>query len=641
MFSQSSSSHAAPTPLVMSATRVRSGELLEGAAGGAQLAKQLDVRPPLHVHLGWLVEQPLVDLPPEPLEESRVDSMLCAAEHVEHDGLGCGVDDGARDRRKVRSQDRAQQRRVHAIDQLLDGRLELGEEGGIVCEDVGLLHGDELLELGEGGGALAVEERLDLLTQPCLQPREAHQHRRFLRQQPRAQRTELLVHGRDAIEARRQQLSDGTLLGVCDHVLEELNGRDGKGEMIALAIARRLEQVCVWVCLRIEGLHGLQLGGERRECILDAAAGLDVGALLYEGADEVAAERGDEILHQRRARRPVRRHCRSEVREVALGRRVEGVDLSENGREVLLEMSEEDAGEEAGERGHAEALGEGRVRPPVCRMPLEVARLRAEALAHREALFRWPSHLDCKVAERQLEVRGEGVGEILAHVGSRIHQVYLGKYAHRPRSLRVELARQLHGGVGLEVGARGADHQDDCARLPDVARDHLADLVLDVLGLSLRGERGHCQPGQVHQRQVGHVGREEPQEDSLVTHALQRARAGCRLRVNGVADGLELSGGGIGAAERDGLICAPAAVDERPKLGAHLRRLGDMHELQRERCARHHLLAERQNVGAHDAVEERRLAAGLRANDDQSRHLGLMQPLARRPRELSRGEDAI
>ena len=37
-------------------------------------------------------------------------------------------------------------------------------------------------------------------------------------------------------DARRQQLPDGALLGVVEHVLEQLDGRDGEGEVHALAV---------------------------------------------------------------------------------------------------------------------------------------------------------------------------------------------------------------------------------------------------------------------------------------------------------------------------------------------------------------------------------------------------------------------
>ena len=259
---------------------------------------------------------------------------------------------------------------------------------------------------------------------------------------------------------------------------------------------------------------------------------------------------------------------------------------------MLLEMAQEDAREELGEGRHAQALGKGRERAAVRRMRLEVLRFAPVALAHCQTLLGRASHLDRKVAERELQVGRECVGEVLGHVGALVHQVHLGEHAHRARALRVVLTRELDGGIGLEIRAGRAHHQDDRARRLDVARDHLADLLLDVLRLPLRGERRHREPRKVDQRQVGHVRRVEAQEDGFVGHALLGAGARGGLRLDGLPDALELRGLRVGACELDGLLNAPAAVDEGAKLGAHLRWLGVVHQLERKRCARHHLLAE-------------------------------------------------
>ena len=63
------------------------------------------------------------------------------------------------------------------------------------------------------------------------------------------------AYGGDAIEARRQQLADGALLRVREHVLEQLYGRDREGEVVAFAVARSLEEVGVGVGGLVEGLH--------------------------------------------------------------------------------------------------------------------------------------------------------------------------------------------------------------------------------------------------------------------------------------------------------------------------------------------------------------------------------------------------
>ena len=119
-----------------------------------------------------------------------------------------------------------------------------------------------------------------------------------------------------------------------------------------------------------------------------------------------------------------------------------------------------------------------------------------------------------------------------------------------------------------------------------------------------------------------------------------RARTHRRLSIDACADLRELRRRRVGAREIDRLGRHPRAVRKVAKLGAHRARVGRVDELQLERRARHHLLAEREDVGAHDAVEERRLAGRLRADDDEARHLRLLE-LAGGADELARGEDAV
>ena len=57
------------------------------------------------------------------------------------------------------------------------------------------------------------------------------------------------------------------------------------------------------------------------------------------------------------------------------------------------------------------------------------------------------------------------------YVGPRVHQVEFRQHADRAHALRVVLSRQLDGGVGLQVGARRAHHQDDGALLPRYGRE--------------------------------------------------------------------------------------------------------------------------------------------------------------------------
>ena len=89
----------------------------------------------------------------------------------------------------------------------------------------------------------------------------------------------------------------------------------------------------------------------------------------------------------------------------------------------------------------------------------------------------------------------------------------------------------------------------------------------------------------------------------------------------------------------DGLLRGPRASYKVAKFGAHGGLVGRVHQLERERRARHHLLAQRQDVSSHDAVEQRGLTRGLGADDDEARDLGLLD-VAGRTGQLAR-EDAV
>ena len=71
-------------------------------------------------------------------------------------------------------------------------------------------------------------------------------------QQPVAERAELVGHRAQAREARGQQLADRPLLGVLEHVLDHLDRRDGERQVVALAVAARLEQRLVGELRRVE-----------------------------------------------------------------------------------------------------------------------------------------------------------------------------------------------------------------------------------------------------------------------------------------------------------------------------------------------------------------------------------------------------
>ena len=86
-------------------------------------------------------------------------------------------------------------------------------------------------------------------------------------QQPVAERAQLVGHRAQAREARGQQLADRPLLGVLEHVLDHLDRRDGERQVVALAVAARLEQRLVGELRRVErrDVAQVRLKGDRRE----------------------------------------------------------------------------------------------------------------------------------------------------------------------------------------------------------------------------------------------------------------------------------------------------------------------------------------------------------------------------------------
>ena len=115
---------------------------------------------------------------------------------------------------------------------------------------VHLLHLDELAELLLALGLAHREESVHLLAHPKLQLREPRDRR--LLQQPVAERAQLVGHRAQAREARGQQLADRPLLRVLEHVLDHLDRRDGERQVVALAVAARLEQRLVGELRRVE-----------------------------------------------------------------------------------------------------------------------------------------------------------------------------------------------------------------------------------------------------------------------------------------------------------------------------------------------------------------------------------------------------
>mmetsp|Transcript_26893 Transcript_26893/g.68189 ORF Transcript_26893/g.68189 Transcript_26893/m.68189 type:complete len:311 (+) Transcript_26893:97-1029(+) len=286
------STHRAPTQPPPSAEARGGGEALERPLGGAQLRSHLELRPALRVDLGRLVEHVGRGPARDALEEGGGDARLRAAHEEAHDRLGRAVRDRALHGGVVGDQDRAEQVDVQPACELLHDALQLGEECGVVRRDVRLLHAHELLELLLRHRLLLLQEGGHHVADRRLQLREASEAR--LLQLLAAERAQLLVHLLQAREARREQAEDRPLLRVLEHVLEQLDRRDREGEVVALAVAHRLEQVGVFEVVALEGAHLAQRSLQRAEGVLDAPARLDVGALLDEPAHELLTEGGEQ-----------------------------------------------------------------------------------------------------------------------------------------------------------------------------------------------------------------------------------------------------------------------------------------------------------------------------------------------------------
>mmetsp|Transcript_44668 Transcript_44668/g.145143 ORF Transcript_44668/g.145143 Transcript_44668/m.145143 type:complete len:231 (+) Transcript_44668:734-1426(+) len=215
------------------------------------------------------------------------------------------------------------------------------EEGLVVGGDVRLFHLDELLDLCLREGPRAAQHFRNLLTDSRLQLREAAERGRV--EQPAGQGEQLVVDGGQAGETRLKQLPDRPVLRVLQHVLEELDGRDGEGEVVSFAVLGRLDQVLVREGRSGEGRNIAQRGLQRLKRVLDPAARLDVGALLHQRADEVATEGSDQRLRERRLASLVGRHHRPKQRQRALRLLGEHVHLCHDAGEVLLEVLEQHA----------------------------------------------------------------------------------------------------------------------------------------------------------------------------------------------------------------------------------------------------------------------------------------------------------
>ena len=104
-------------------------------------------------------------------------------------------------------------------------------------------------------------------------------------QQPVAERAQLVGHRAQAREARGQQLADRPLLGVLEHVLDHLDRRDGERQVVALAVAARLEQRLVGELRRVErrDVAQIRLEGDGRE-------GSDMGEMWERCGRDVGGE---------------------------------------------------------------------------------------------------------------------------------------------------------------------------------------------------------------------------------------------------------------------------------------------------------------------------------------------------------------
>lgn len=82
-------------------------------------------------------------------------------------------------------------------------------------------------------------------------------------------------------------------------------------------------------------------------------------------------------------------------------------------------------------------------------------------------------------------------------------------HIHSFITLWVDLLGDLQSVRVGQVGVGGRDGQDEAALLGDELQQHVADLVLDVVGLVSDGHFGH--PGKIDEGEVQHCGWESEQ----------------------------------------------------------------------------------------------------------------------------------
>ena len=83
--------------------------------------------------------------------------------------------------------------------------------------------------------------------------------------------------------------------------------------------------------------------------------------------------------------------------------------------------------------------------------------------------------------------------------GSRAHKINLGQDTNRPRSLRVDFSRQLQPIRVRQILVARRDRQNDATRLRDILKQHISDLLLDILRLITDrhlGDTGQIDEGQ-------------------------------------------------------------------------------------------------------------------------------------------------
>ena len=96
----------------------------------------------------------------------------------------------------------------------------------------------------------------------------------------------------------------------------------------------------------------------------------------------------------------------------------------------------------------------------------------------------------------------------------RVDQVDLGEHADGALPRGVDLLDELDRGVGLEVGPRRADEQDDRALLLQVAFQKVVDFFHHVARLA--GDLGAHDSRKVDDGQVRHVGGDQVDNDRML-----------------------------------------------------------------------------------------------------------------------------